>query len=79
MEPSLQAMRSACRNFDSELQKHTIPTTSTVDRLAPDQASHFQIALGKLRGTFGLHIGLIAAQYKLEVHDDLAAILPEEE
>lgn len=79
LEPSLQAMRSACRSFLDELKQHNIPTSSSVDSLAPDQTSHFHIALGKLRATFGLHIALLAAQYKLDVHDDLASILPEEE
>ncbi len=83
LEPIFQAMASACRRFLSELKKHNIPTSSTVDSLAPDQTSHFHIALGKLREAFGVHIGLIAVLYKLNVHDDLdddlASIVPEEE
>ena len=37
----------------------------------------FNQALGELRGVFGIHIGMIAAKYGLDVEDELASILPE--
>jgi hypothetical protein len=36
----------------------------------------FGSALGELRGTFGVHVAKIAAEFKLDVEDKLAAILP---
>lgn len=33
-------------------------------------------ALGELRGALGIQIGIIAARYKLDVPDGLAAALP---
>lgn len=69
-------MRLACRKF--------------LDRVQADEciiehgASHghfaswtFNGALGELRGTFGVHITTLAASYGLDVEDDLARILPE--
>jgi len=32
--------------------------------------------LGELRGVFGIHLAKIAAQYKIDIEDDLSAILP---
>jgi len=34
-------------------------------------------ALGELRGVFGIHVGLLATKYGLDVEDRLASILPE--
>ena len=36
----------------------------------------FYSALGEMRGTFGVHLARIAAQFKLDVEDKLAVILP---
>jgi hypothetical protein len=36
----------------------------------------FNGALGEMRGVFGIHIAKLAAQYGLDVEDDLASILP---
>jgi hypothetical protein len=36
----------------------------------------FYSELGELRGVFGIHIARIAAQFKLEIDDRLATILP---
>jgi hypothetical protein len=74
----LRAMRSACRKF--------------LDRVERDIAildfghyrSHwsnwiFTDALGGLRATFGIHILQLAVKYGLDIEDDLASILPEED
>jgi hypothetical protein len=37
---------------------------------------YLEIALGELRGALGIQIGIIAARYKLDVPDGLAAALP---
>jgi len=36
----------------------------------------FGDALGELRGTFGIHVARLAAQYGLDIEDELASILP---
>jgi hypothetical protein len=36
----------------------------------------FYSALGEMRGTFGIHVAKIAAEFKLDVGDRLAEILP---
>ncbi len=73
---SLRAMRAACRKF-----------LNTVDGPSGEVvrfgASHghwaswcFNGALGELRGTFGVHLAKLAAEYGLDIEDDLAIILP---
>lgn len=72
---SLQAMRAACWKF--------------LDRVGTDglqgiryasgggfQSWTFGSAVGELRGTFGIHLAKIAAQFHLDVEDKLASILP---
>jgi hypothetical protein len=36
----------------------------------------FNGALGELCGVFGVHLAQLAAQYGLDIEDDLASILP---
>jgi hypothetical protein len=33
-------------------------------------------ALGEMRGTFGIYLAQIAAQFRLDIEDRLAAVLP---
>jgi hypothetical protein len=73
---SLRAMRAACRKF---LERVGTGGRETV--LYANQHGHwaswtFYSALGEMRGTFGVHIAKIAAQFRLDVEDRLAAILP---
>ncbi len=73
---SLRAMRAACRKF---LERVGTDGRETV--LYANQHGHwaswtFYSALGEMRGTFGVHIAKIAAQFRLDVEDRLAAILP---
>jgi len=72
---SLRAMRAACRKF--------LEQVGTDGRDGIQHANGwgfhnltFGSALGELRGTFGVHVALIAAAFKLEVEDRLASILP---
>jgi hypothetical protein len=72
---SVRAMRSACRKFLDSVQAD--------DRIVRfgAHAGHFASwefngAVGELRGVFGVHLAQIAAQYGLDIEDDLAAILP---
>jgi hypothetical protein len=74
---SLRAMRAACRKFLDQVG-------ADGDERAILYANHqghwaswtFYSALGEMRGTFGVHLARIAAQFQLDVEDKLAAILP---
>ena len=65
---NLRAMRAACRKF--------------LDRVGPDGSRVPRgimgvcEALGELRGVIGVHLARVAAQFKLDIEDDLALILP---
>jgi hypothetical protein len=71
---SLRAMRAACRKF-----LNSGPGGSWAGLTRPGDALSdplFNQALGELRGVFGIHIGILAVTYELDVEDDLAQILP---
>ena len=70
----LRYMRGACREF-----------LDTVHRIGRDRIDmygggprswEFCTALGELRAIFGIHLGLLAAKYRLGMEGDLAKILP---
>ncbi len=72
---AMRAMRAACRKFLDSVQ-----TDERIVRFGA-HAGHFASwkfngAVGELRGVFGVHLAQIAAQYGLDIEDDLAAILP---
>lgn len=77
---SLRAMRLACRKF----------MDSVVAPGGNRPARYFHMngmrgewmlmsALGEIRGVFGIHVAQIAAEYGLDVEDDLASIMPANE
>jgi hypothetical protein len=71
----LRAMRAACRKF---LERVGTDGREGI-RYAVGSNVHswtFGSALGELRGTFGVHVAKIAAEFRLDVEDKLAAILP---
>jgi hypothetical protein len=74
---SFRAMRSACRKFLNTVQAER---DGRIIRFANSPGHYasweFNQALGEMRGIFGIHIARIAAQYGLDVEDDLAKILP---
>lgn len=75
---SLRAMRSACRKFLNTIQAEANDRIVHFAHTPGHYASwEFNQALGELRGVFGVHIALLAAQYGLDVENDLAKILPE--
>lgn len=73
---SLRAMRAGCRKF--------LERVGTDGREVILYANHhghwaswtFYSALGEMRGTFGVHLAKIAAEFKLDIEDGLAEILP---
>jgi Family of unknown function (DUF6650) len=64
LERHLRAMRSACIKFVQLLVQH------------PHTNQFLGQGLGELRATLGLHIGILAAQYGIDIEDDLATIIP---
>ncbi len=73
---SLRAMRISCRKF-----LNTVSDPSNEIIRYGGHHGHwanwvFTGALGEMRGVFGIHLAKIAAQYGLDVEDDLATILP---
>ena len=73
---TIRAMRAACRKFLDQ-----VGTDGQNVVVQATQHSHwaswvFYGALGEMRGTFGVLIARIATQYKLDVEEELARILP---
>jgi hypothetical protein len=73
---SLRAMRAACRKFLDAVG----PKDMDIIRYARQNGHYaswtFYNALGEMRGVFGIHLARIATRFRLDIEDDLAAILP---
>jgi hypothetical protein len=73
---SLRGMRAACRKFldhfpgSHKAAFHPRAFHGAWDAWPSD-------SLGELRGTFGIHIARLSAEYGLDIEDELASILPE--
>ncbi|MER6525219.1 DUF6650 family protein [Streptomyces sp. NPDC001508] len=68
---SLRAMRAACRRFLNIVgSDHSGWNHDHIDDAT------FGAALGELRAVFGIQIGIIAARYKIDLPEELVAILP---
>jgi hypothetical protein len=90
---SFRSMRAACRKFMTVVDARTggagrligvlDSETGTLTSVPPPGISmndlDFNQALGELRGVFGIHVGLLAMKYGLDIEDDLASILPIED
>jgi hypothetical protein len=72
---TLRGMRAACREFLDESHGPRRPAFHRARSYGLWDAA-FSDALGKLRGIFGIHVARLAAEYGLDVEDDLASILP---
>ncbi len=73
---SLRAMRAACRKFLDRVGAEGREATLYARHHGHWASWTFYSALGEMRGTFGVHLARIAAQFKLDVEDRLASILP---
>jgi hypothetical protein len=73
---SLRAMRAACRKFLDQAGENGKGTYLHANEHGHYASWEFYSALGEMRGVFGIHIAMIATQFKLNVEDDLASILP---
>ena len=77
---SLRAMRIACRKFLERVGVDGDERTVLYANHHGHWASWtFYSALGEMRGTSGVHLARIATQFKLDIQDKLAAILPEKD
>ncbi len=72
---SLRGMRGACRKFLDE-PHGSRGTAFHRGRFHGPWDDWLSDALGELRGTFGVHVARLAAEYGLDIEDDLASILP---
>jgi hypothetical protein len=76
---SLRAMRATCRKFLERVGVVGHEVTLYANHRGPWASWTFYSALGELRGTFGVHLARIAAQFHLDIEDTLASILPAED
>lgn len=74
----LRAMRAACRKFLERVGVDGRDTILYANRHGHWASWTFYSALGEMRGTFGIHLAQIAAQFRLDIEDRLATILPAE-
>jgi len=74
----LRVLRGACREFLDKVQPCRSGRGHHALYHGGQEAQYFFIALGELRRTFGVHLGLIATRYQLGLEGDLARILPPE-
>jgi hypothetical protein len=73
---SLRAMRAACRKFLERVGVNGREVTLYANHRGHWASWTFYSALGEMRGTFGVHLARVAAQFKLDIEDKLASILP---
>jgi hypothetical protein len=73
---SLSAMRAACRKFLERVGTDGEETLVYANHFGHCASWDFYSALGEMRGTFGVHLAKVAAEFRLDVEDRLAAILP---
>jgi hypothetical protein len=73
LEELLRAIRIACREFMTEMEREDEWMRAV---LAGVHKRRFGQALGRLRAVVGIHLGQIAVKYGIDVEDELAAILP---
>ncbi len=71
----MKSMRAACRKFLNDMHYEFGMRTR------PRFGNHydFNTALGELRSSFGLSVASLAVQYGIDVEDELATILPNED
>jgi hypothetical protein len=74
----LRVLRGACREFLDKVQAGPGGRGHYELYHGGQEAQDFFIALGELRRTFGIHLGLIATEFKLGLEGDLARVLPPE-
>ncbi|PRY62849.1 hypothetical protein BCF74_10356 [Knoellia remsis] len=75
MAQRLQAIQRHFRDFVDEVG----PSEQQWDRhRSPYGTDPLSVALGRLRGLVGVHIGELAAEHDLDVSEELASIVPDQ-
>lgn len=75
LKTPLRSMRAASRKFLDATQRRPEIVEFGMDH-GHWASWEFGIALGELRGIFGLWLGVLASRYRVDVEDELAVILP---
>lgn len=70
----IRAMQALFRSFLDEVG----PEADPWHRHHGFGTDPLSIALGRLRGLLGVHVGVLASRYGVDVPDDLATIVPDE-
>jgi hypothetical protein len=73
---NLRAMRAACRKFLDCVWADGHEVVQYANVQDHSASGTFYTELGELRRAFGIYVAEIAAQFKLEIEDRLASILP---
>lgn len=76
---NLRAMRAACRKFLDRVGVDGQDVALYARHRGHWASWTFYSALGEMRGIFGIHLARIAAQFKIDIEDKLASILPEKD
>lgn len=71
-------MGAASRRFLDPIGSEATPDYEAMRQHGHYLSWEFLDALGQLRGIFGVHVALIAARFGLDVHGELASVLPTE-
>jgi len=73
----VRAIRAACRKY-LESSKQTYPNIIALNQEA-GYAAPWLVALGEFRSTIGIQIGILAANLDLNIEEELASILPDQD
>ena len=76
---SLRAMRAACRKFLNNISSRNGDIIRFGAHRGHWASWEFNGAIGELRGVFGIHVAKIAVAYGVDVENDLASIMPEQD
>ena len=76
---SLRAMRAACRKFLNNNSSRNGDIIRFGVHRGHWASWEFNGAIGELRGVFGIHVAKIAVAYGIDVENDLASIMPEQD
>lgn len=73
---NLKGLLGSCMKFLKTLQNYNI--YNLMDYNTDETGKRvFDVALGEMRGVWGIHLAEIAARYGLDVNDEIKWILPE--
>lgn len=77
LTPQLKALQQLFRSFVDEVGPHE--EDQRWHRYSGGGTDPLSMALGRLRALVGLEVGRLSSQYGLDISDDLATIVPDED